>query len=117
MPVIPGFDAWAVNGFIERSENPDNPASKPMPISPGALEQLTGGFTISASDMVFVGYADLGGVISTFREKSMGMDIRPLDRGGFFVSCVPTADFWTRILAVIEPDGPVDVESTVSDSK
>lgn len=117
MPVMPGFDAWAVSGFIEQSDESDESKSKPNPIASAALTAIVRGFTTPASELVFIEYKKLGNVIEKFSKQAMHMAIQPLDRGGLLVSFEPYSVLWTRILAVIEKKNSAAVEPTLFESK
>lgn len=86
MPVMPGFNAWAVNGFIEKSENSGPGEEQPEPIPADPLVKIIGGFTTAAGDLVFIPYAGLGTLIRQYVEFSTHSSIQPLDRGGLLLS-------------------------------
>lgn len=117
MPVMPGFEAWAVNGFVERPEKPDSSELKPTAISSDALVQIVGGFTTPAGETVFIAYSALPGFIRRQAEKSIASSIQPLDRGGVLVSFTLTEPEFNRVMAVIGFTDVVDSSIPVSKSK
>lgn len=86
VPVLPGFGAWAVNGFTERPCDTADSDRRPDPIPSRVLKRLLNGFTIPTGDTVFVSYTALAPFISTLASSSAGVAIQPLDRGGLLIS-------------------------------
>lgn len=117
VPVMPGFGAWAVNGFIQDPEKDADSSNMPIRLPSSALGKLLEGFTAPVGDNFFVAYTSLGAEIVDFRRNSVRLTIQPLDRGGVLVSCEPKPEYWSYVLSLVETAGKADAKPSVSKSK
>lgn len=119
LPIMPGFNAWAVHGFVEAISHSKKDA-KPEPLSNDVLARLTLGSVPECSEVVCVPYSGVASFVRSFTEYSFSTAVQPLDRGGILFSFELTkkgSDLLDRMIGSSDADAPADVESVVSESK
>lgn len=114
-PVMPGFEAWAVNGFVEDLCEPNDSKNGPDPFDPEALKKLVDGFTTPNSNLLFAPADKLGSVVSSMHERSLGVSVRPLDRGGLLVSGIFPSEKWKDLCEWLGVNSDVNAAKNVSE--